>query len=626
MFLQNQILNGTYQILHPIGKGGTSLVYLAYHLRLQKHVVVKQLLGSYSADFLLRTEVDILKNLPHPNLPQVYDFIPDRGSVYTVIDYVNGYDLEAYIQSGTRFPEPLLKRYLRQMAEVLAYLHGQNRAVIHCDIKPGNIIINQDGNAILIDFNTSIGGNQGNLLGLTLPYASPEQIQLAQYALYNQQAPFELDERTDLFSLGATFYELISGIRPTPGVPPVPLHTMDLTEYSRDFLVLIDRLIEYDREKRVKSAKKLVAAIDRLDSRYWTYFVLRCASVLVSAALIAGGLYCFIRGTRRAGLENYREAFDSAAVLISQGYLDEAEDRCDEILASRQMQAFLQDEPRELARLYHAMGDIHYYRSDFGTATVYYRYALDLCGGEEEGVYLRDAAIAYAQSGDLDAARSLLQRGQRSQSPGEDLQLIAVVIDAREGDFDACVEGAQKLIDSSRSDDIRLRAALAVASASTRLDTRIQWLTTAREYDGGRTSLRGLAMAYGEKAQAATDEQERQKALKKAAELYRELCSSVYASSNDMLNYSMVLRMSGDLTGALQNLKTAQSRDPNNYRILANMCFISYEMGDDSKAAVYCKDALQKWRADTSADKPGESDEEIQNLLEIGRRYGIGGN
>lgn len=241
-------------------------------------------------------------------------------------------------------------------------------------------------------------------------------------------------------------------------------------------------------------------------------------------------------------------------------------------------------------------------------------------------MYLRDAAIAYAQSGDLDKARSLLQQGQRIQAAGEDLQLIAVVIDAREGDFDGCVEGAQKLIDSSRSDDIRLRAALAVASVSAELDTRIQWLTAAREYDGGRTSLRGLAVAYGEKAQAATDEQERQKALKKAAELYRELCGSVYASSNDMLNYSMVLRMSGDLSGALQNLKTAQSRDPDNYRILANICFISYEMGDDSKAAVYCKDALQKWRADTSPDKPDESDEEIQNLLEIGRRYGIGGN
>lgn len=628
MFLENQILNGTYQILQPIGKGGTSLVYLAYHLRLQKYVVVKQLRGSFSEDFLLRTEVDILKNLPHPNLPQVYDFIPDHESVYTVIDYVNGHDLEAYIQSGTKFSEPLLKRYLRQMAEVLDYLHSQKTTVIHCDIKPGNIIINQDGNAILIDFNTSIGGNQGNLLGLTLPYASPEQIQLAQYAVYQQQAPFELDERTDLFSLGATFYELISGVRPTPGVPPTPLHTMGFTEYSRDFLVLIDRLIEYDREKRVKSAKKLVVAIDRLDSRYWTYFVLRCASVLVSAALIAGGLYCFIRGARRGSLEDYRAAFDSAVTLIDQGYLDQAEDVCDDILASRQMQAFLQNEPLELARLYHSMGDIHYYRDNFGTAATYYRYAVDLCGSEsaEKSVYLRDAVIAYAQNGDLDTARSLLEIAVGSQAAGEDLQLITVVIEARSGNIAACMESARQLIDSCRSSDICLRAALAVASVSPDLDTRIQWLTLARDYGGGRTTLRGLAVAYAEKAQAESTEQGRQEALREAAELYRQLCDSVYASSNDMLNYSIVLRMSGDLNGALANLQTARSRDPNNYRILANMCFISYEMGDDSKASVLCDAALQAWRADTSANKLSESAEEIQNLLEIGRRYGIGGN
>lgn len=628
MFLENQILNGTYQILRPIGKGGTSLVYLAYHLRLQKYVVVKQLRGSYSADFLLRTEVDILKNLPHPNLPQVYDFIPDHDSVYTVIDYVDGHDLEAYIQSGARFPEPLLKRYLRQMAEVLDYLHGQKTPVIHCDIKPGNIIINQDGNAILIDFNTSIGGNQGNLRGLTLPYASPEQIQLAQYAVYNQQAPFELDERTDLYSLGATFYELISGIRPTPGEPPTPLHTMGFTEYSRDFLVLIDRLIEYDREKRVKSAKKLVAAIDRLDSRYWTYFVLRCVSLLVSAALIAGGLYCFIRGARRGSLEDYRAAYDSAVTLIDQGYLDRAEDVCDGILASGQMQAFLQNEPVELARLYHAMGDIHYYRDNFSTAATYYRYAVDLCGSgaAERSVFLRDAAIAYAQQGDLDTARSLLETARGSQAAGEDLQLIAVVIDARAGNIQACAESARQLIASCSNREICLRAALAVASVSSDLDTRIQWLTLARDYDGGRTVLRGLAVAYGEKAQVASTEQERQAALREAASLYRQLCDSVYASSNDMLNYSTVLRMSGDLNGALTVLRTARDRDPNNYRILANLCFVSYEMGDDSNASVFCDAALRAWRADTAADKLSESAEEIQNLLEIARRYGIGGN
>lgn len=603
-------------------------MYLGYHLRLQKYVVVKQLKGNFSADFLMRTEVDILKNLHHPYLPQIYDYIQEHNSVYTVIDYVDGYDLEAHIKGKTKFPEQVLKRYLRQIAEVLDYLHSQNRPVIHSDIKPGNIIINQEGNAILIDFNTSIGGNQGNILGLTLPYASPEQIQLAQYAVYGQQPSFDLDGRSDLFSLGATFYELICGIRPTPGVPPVPLHTMGISEYSRDFLVLIDRLIEYDREKRIKSAKKLVAAIDRLDSSYRTYFALRCVSLLVSAALIGGGLYCLIRGNRMKITESYRTEYNAVVTMISQGYLDRAEEAVDEILADSEMQAYLRNEPVELARMYHVMGDICYYREDYGTAAAYYKYAVNASSSlerEEYATFLRDASIAYAQYGDLDSARVLLEQAQNSYASTDDLKLISLVIEARSGNMEQCVQTAQQLLATSRNNELCLRAALTVASLAEEVDVRIQWLETARKYDTGKTSVRGLAAAYGEKAQAASSESERQAALQQATLLYEQICDSRYASSNDMLNYSIILRMAGKDQQALSVLKSALQYDPENYRIMANLCFIYYELGDHTQASAYCQTAIQAWRADTSADKLSESDEEIQNLLEIGRRFGIGG-
>lgn len=628
MLLQNQIINGTYQILSPIGSGGTSSVYLGYHLRLQKNVVIKQLRGTFSKDFLLRTEVDILKNLHHPCLPQVYDFIQDQDSVYTVIDYVDGYDLDAYIRSGTKFPEPYIKRYLRQIAEVLDYLHSQSTSVIHSDIKPGNIIINQEGNAILIDFNTSIGGNQGNLLGLTMPYASPEQIELARYAVYGRKAPFEMDGRSDLYSLGATFYELISGIRPTPGVPPAPLHTMGLTEYSRDLLVLIDRLMAYDREKRIKSAKKLVTAIERLDSRYKTYFVLRCVSLLLSAAMIGGGLYCLIRGSQRKTLETYMNRYQTASAYVTQGYLDQAEQICDQIISDGKMQAFFQKSPGELAKFYHILGDISYYREEYGTAAAYYRYASDHCPASEQSnrsVYLRDAAIAAAESGDLRGAAALLEKAREENAAGEDLQLIALVIHARSGDFEKCSEGARQLLATCQNPTICRRAAMAAASAAKDISTRIAWLETARAYDSGRTTLRALAVAYGEKAQQADTAVVQQAALREACNLYSQLCDSVYASANDRLNYSIVLRMAGDEDAARQVLLEALNYDPENYRILANLCFISYEQGDSSNASAYCAAALKAWQEDTSADRMSETEEEILNLLEIARRFGIGG-
>ena len=628
MFLQNQVLNDTYQILQPIGKGGTSSVYLGYHLRLRKYVVIKQLRGSFSDDFLLRTEVDILKNLHHPYLPQVYDFIQDRDNIYTIIDYVDGADLEQYTRSKTPLPEPYLKRYLRQIAEVLAYLHSQSPAVIHSDIKPGNIILNQEGNAILIDFNTSIGGNQGNLLGLTLPYASPEQIEMANCAVNGVPAGFELDGRSDLYSLGATFYELISGIQPTPGVPLQPLHTMALPEYSRDFLVLIDRMIEYDREKRIKSAKKLVSAIDKLDSRYRTYFALRCATVLVSAALIGGGIYCCIRGTNRAGMEQFQSQYRSVTALISQGSLDQAEVLCDGILADNSLQAYLQDRPLELAKLYHAYGDIAYYNEDYNTAAAYYSSAVNLTGstgGSELSTYLRDAAIAYAQAGQLDAANSVLQTAADYNVDSDDLTLVSVVILAREGKTQECLTMAQQLLGECSDSEICLRAALSAASAAEDFNTKIAWYERAQDYGGGKNVTRAMAMAYAEYAQGSYVQADKDAALQKSLTLYAQLCDADFVSSVDAVNYSVVLRMAGRKQDAANVLLKALENAPTKYRLMANLGFVYYELRDSTRAKEYCAAAITAWRSHTSADRLSEYSDEIQNLLELAGRLGVGG-
>ena len=603
-------------------------MYLGYHLRLQKYVVIKQLHGTFTEDFLMRTEVDILKNLHHPNLPQVYDFIQEQGAIHTVIDFVDGYDLDAYISAGTRLPEPLLKRYLRQIADVLDYLHSQNPPVIHSDIKPGNIIINQQGNAVLIDFNTSIGGNQGNLLGLTLPYASPEQIRLAQYMTYGQVPDFALDGSSDLFSLGATFYELVSGIRPTPGTPPRPLHTMGLTEYSRDFLVLIDRMMEYDRDKRIRSAKKLATAIERMDGTYWKYFSLRCASVLLSAVMIAGGVYCLIRGSLRGSMESFRLQYDSAVTMIAQGDLERAEDICDDIFASDEMQAYLQDNPLELANLYHAMGDIFYYQDDYDMAAAYYRKAVQWgtsADSEDQTVFVRDAAIACAESGDLSAADGYLRMAQELEMDTEDLTLISAVIAARSGDAERCLTAVNSLVQGGASTRIRMRAALCAASVVQDVDQKIAWLELAVSCDGGKVAQRSLAAAYGGKARSAADPEARQQALAQALDLYGQLCDSRYASTSDRINYATMLCLDRRRQEALGVLETALEASPENYTILMNICFVHYELENDAKASSYCEKALAAWRADTSADKLSEEDENIQQLLEIARRYGIGG-
>lgn len=629
-------MNDTYQILRKLGKGGTSNVYLGYHKNLEKYIVIKQLKGEDADETLSQTEVDALKELRHQYLPQVYDYPriynPQKNcyDVYTVIDYVDGADLFECLRSGFQFTEELLIRYLRQIAEVLDYMHSREKPIYHCDIKPENIMIDCNGNAILIDFNTAVGGNQNNILGLTKPYASPEQMELA--SMVYAGLPLEgrrLDGRTDLYSLGATFYVLISGKFPCVGQPTPPLHTMGLEGYSREFLRLIDRLMVYEREKRLKSAKKLLAAIDKLDISYRRYFAARCACVLVSAAIVSCGLFFLIRGTQLKPVEAYQGQYSSAISCIQRGDLEQAEAVCRQILESSEMQGYLQDRFDEQARFYHAMGDICYYREEFGSAAVYYVRAVELCGtctGQERLTFVRDAAIAYAQYGDLPMARAYLETAKGLQSSGADLELIDIVIAARSGETERCMEKASQLLASSPDAQLCLRAALSAASACEEPNDKIRWLQAAAAYDSGKTARRGLAMAWAEKAQTTQSAAERRDAETQALELYSQLCADDYASSADRINYSIMLRQAGQVNRALQELKTAHQYEPENYRILIHMGMMYYEIGNSAEAKACCEEALRLWRTDTTAQKLDEGSEEIQDLMEISRRLGIGGS
>ena len=118
--LQNgDIIGGMYQILREIGKGGTGIIYLGYHLRLQKQIVIKRIKDNYTGQLNVRAEADILKRLHHTFLPQVYDFLAVGTGIYTVIDYIPGYDLQHYLDSGCRFSEKTVRLWMQQLCEVL---------------------------------------------------------------------------------------------------------------------------------------------------------------------------------------------------------------------------------------------------------------------------------------------------------------------------------------------------------------------------------------------------------------------------------------------------------------------------------------------------------------------------
>ena len=251
-----EIINGAYQIIDEIGKGGVGIIYRAYHLNLQKYVVVKKIKDNYVGVLEARGEVDILKSLHHSCLPQVYDFLQVNQEVYTVMDYIDGHDLKYYIDHGYRFEEATLWYWLSQLCEVLEYLH--HHGILHLDIKPANIMLTEEGHIYLIDFNISLSGEGETLSGISQYYASPEQYRKWQSVLYGMpDKEGALTASTDIYSLGATFYHLMTGVMPCAdlnGMIPINAYRLN---YSEQLISVIDKMLQPGKSQRYRSVSKI---------------------------------------------------------------------------------------------------------------------------------------------------------------------------------------------------------------------------------------------------------------------------------------------------------------------------------------------------------------------------------
>lgn len=170
-------LMDTYELRETLGTGGGGTVIKAYHKRLQKDVVIKKIHADIQDENDKRIEADILKNLHHQYLPQVFDYFVVEGTGYTVMDYVQGESFGQKLARGEKFSEKKVLKYARQICEALNYLHSQKLPVIHGDIKPDNIMLTPDDNVCLIDFNISGITKEGHALtfGYTEGYGAPEQ-------------------------------------------------------------------------------------------------------------------------------------------------------------------------------------------------------------------------------------------------------------------------------------------------------------------------------------------------------------------------------------------------------------------------------------------------------------------
>jgi serine/threonine-protein kinase len=217
----SDVIEQRYRLERLLGTGGMSEVWLAEDTRLGRWVAVKILRDSLSSreddlvDTLLQ-EARVVAKLQHANIVAVYDFGTHEGHHFLVMEYVHGYSARQLLQTQGRLPEPEAVRYGLQIATALQYAHERN--VVHCDVKPENILVNDQGVAKVADFGvaesvsrTLAPEQMRDVLG-TVAYLAPEVIQGA-----------AADPRADVYSLGLTIYEMVAGRLPFTGTSAAAL-------------------------------------------------------------------------------------------------------------------------------------------------------------------------------------------------------------------------------------------------------------------------------------------------------------------------------------------------------------------------------------------------------------------
>jgi serine/threonine-protein kinase len=262
-----RVLQNRYRIEEQLGRGGFGAVYRAWDINLSRLCAVKEnLIITPEAQRQFTREATLLANLAHPNLPRVIDhfIVPGEGQ-YLVMDFVEGQDLISILTQKEIIPVDQAIDWVTQVCNALEYLHGQTPPVLHRDIKPANIRLTSKGQAVLVDFGlvkvftqhlkTTVGAR-----AITPGYAPPEQ--------YGQG---RTDERTDIYALGATLYNLVTGLDPLESVarmagehqetanrhnPQVPLIVSDV----------IERAMALEPAMRFQSAKEFRVALKAAQS------------------------------------------------------------------------------------------------------------------------------------------------------------------------------------------------------------------------------------------------------------------------------------------------------------------------------------------------------------------------
>lgn len=615
-------------------RGGLSNLFRAHKVGLDVDVVIKRVKKTYRGMMDEKGEARIMTALRHQYLPRIYDLkTADDGYTYTIMELIEGETLRDYVKVRGSLDQKQALKWTRQLCQVLDYMHSHKpKGIIHSDLKPENVMVTPHGDICVIDFNASLeveeDGDALEAIGATIGYAAPEQynLPLSRFQVENPLYPLvraaqgmgKVSYRTDIYSVGAIAYYMLTGYDPKPWTDGnIPLQNYDI-ELGDAFRQVIQKAMEVAPGQRYKSAESMLnalSALSKIDTRYRKWIHQCRITTLIIGLGLAASVTCIVLGVQNMGQarqEEYLQLVQQAQQQRNDGKYDLCRDTLLEAIGmdDDRIEAYLElgamlyqqgeywqsinllenveykksaamDEGLFLdmqGQISYVLGSCYYQLEDYRHALEQYQMAVWFC--EDEIEYQRELAVCYAKVGENLMAEQALGRLKDMDCHPADLALVEGEIAYAVGQYERAYENLLVAAETAQDTALMGRCYMLAAKSCQQMgtdwiDTQITILEDAsvRMGTGNSLILQQLAEAYLAKStQSGADSAV---CYEHALSCLQQLMDRGFAPFAVRRNAAVTLQYLDRFDEAEQVLCEMLAEFPNDYRVsmqLALLC------------------------------------------------------